>query len=87
MERTVTALQIPLKSLATTLQPLNGQSTLKKDDVILVGQSLWGAVITEAEPETPKSKDWCYVAAFAPMPGETLNGLIERFSPSSLGTR
>jgi len=27
-----------------------------------------------------------YVAAFAPDAGETLNGLIERFSPSPLGT-
>jgi len=84
--RTVTALQIPLKSLtddvATTKRAIDAQ----KDDVILVGHSYGGAVITEAAAGNPKVKGLVYVAAFAPDAGETLNGLIERFSPSSLGT-
>jgi len=84
--RTVTALQIPLKSLtddvATTKRAIDAQ----KDDVILVGHSYGGAVITEAAAGNRKVKGLVYVAAFAPDAGETLNGLIERFSPSPLGT-
>jgi len=79
-------LQIPLKSLtddvATTKRAIDAQ----KDDVILVGHSYGGAVITEAAAGNPKVKGLVYVAAFAPDAGETLNGLIERFSPSPLGT-
>jgi pimeloyl-ACP methyl ester carboxylesterase len=83
---TVTAVQIPLKSLAddvaTTKRAIDGQ----KDDVILVGHSYGGAVITEAGAGNSKVKGLVYVAAFAPDAGETLNGLIERFSPSPLST-
>jgi pimeloyl-ACP methyl ester carboxylesterase len=54
--------------------------------VILVGHSYGGAVITDAAAENAKVKSLVYVAAFAPDSGETLRGLIERFSPSPLGT-
>jgi len=50
-----------------------------------VAHSYGGAVITEAAAGNPKVKALVYVAAFAPDEGETLNGLIERFSPSPLG--
>jgi hypothetical protein len=43
-------------------------------------------VITDAAAENPKVKSLVYVAAFAPDAGETLRGLIERFSPS-IGNR
>src|SRR6185295_8777417 len=62
----VTAVQIPLKSLADDVATTKRVIDAQKGDVILVGHS--------------------YVAAFAPDVGETPAGLIERFSPSPLGT-
>jgi pimeloyl-ACP methyl ester carboxylesterase len=82
----VTALQLPLKSLtddvATTKRLLDSQS----GDVVLVGHSYGGAVITEAGAGNSKVKGLVYVAAFAPDVGETLNTLIAKFSASPLGT-
>ena len=43
-------------------------------------------MITDAAAGKSKVKGLVYVAAFAPDAGETLAGLIERFSPSPLGT-
>jgi pimeloyl-ACP methyl ester carboxylesterase len=68
--------------VATTKRVIDAQ----KDDVILVGHSYGGAVITDAAAGNAKVKGLVYVAAFAPDAGETLAGLIERFSPSPLGT-
>jgi pimeloyl-ACP methyl ester carboxylesterase len=82
----VTAAQLALKSLlddvATTKRLIDSQS----GDVILVGHSYGGAVITEAASANPKVKGLVYVAAFAPDAGEAVGGLIERFSPAPLGT-
>jgi pimeloyl-ACP methyl ester carboxylesterase len=84
---TVMAVQIPLKALAedvaATKRAIESQTNEK---VILVGHSYGGAVITGAAVGNPKVKALVYVAAFAPDDGETLAGLIERFSPSPLGT-
>jgi len=83
---TVTAVQNPLKSLsedvATTKRVLDAQ----KGDVILVGHSYGGAVITEAAAGNSKVKALVYVAAFAPDAGETLGALGERFPAAPLGT-
>jgi len=83
---TVTAVQNPLKSLsedvATTKRVLDAQ----KGDVILVGHSYGGAVITEAAAGNSKVKALVYVAAFAPDAGETLGALGERFPAPPLGT-
>jgi len=83
---TVTAVQIPLKSLADDVATTKRVIDAQKDDVILVGHSYGGAVITDAAAGNAKVKGLVYVAAFAPDAGETLAGLIERFSPSPLGT-
>src|SRR6476660_4294642 len=83
---TVTAVQIPLHSLADDVATTKRVIDAQKDDVILVGHSYGGAVITDAAAGNPKVKGLVYVAAFAPDAGEALGGLIERFSPSPLGT-
>lgn len=82
----VTAVQLPLKSLADDVATTKRAIDSQPGDVILVGHSYGGAVITEAGSGNAKVKALVYVAAFAPDTGETLNGLIERFSPSPLGT-
>jgi len=83
---TVTAVQNPLKSLsedvATTKRVLDAQ----KGDVVLVGHSYGGAVITEAAAGNSKVKALVYVAAFAPDAGETLGALGERFPAPPRGT-
>ena len=83
---TVTAVQNPLKSLsedvATTKRVLDAQ----KGDVVLVGHSYGGAVITEAAAGNSKVKALVYVAAFAPEAGETLGALGDRFPAAPLGT-
>ena len=81
----VTAAQLPLKSLADDVATAKRVIEDQKGDVILVGHSYGGAVITEAAAGNPNVKALVYVAAFAPDEGETLNGLIEQFSPSPLG--
>jgi pimeloyl-ACP methyl ester carboxylesterase len=83
---TVAAVQIPLNSLADDVATTERVIDAQKDDVILVGHSYGGAVITDAAAGNPKVKGLVYVAAFAPDAGEALGELIERFSPSPLGT-
>jgi pimeloyl-ACP methyl ester carboxylesterase len=82
---TVTAVQNPLRSLpedvATTKRVIDAQ----KGDVVLVGHSYGGAVITDAAAGSSKVKALVYVAAFAPDVGESLSGLIEKYPPSDLG--
>jgi len=55
----VTALQIPLKSLTDDVATTKRANRRSKGDVILVGHSYGGAVITEAAAGNQKSKDWC----------------------------
>jgi pimeloyl-ACP methyl ester carboxylesterase len=79
----VTAVQIPLKSLAddvaTTVRALQSQ----KGDVVLVGHSYGGAVISGAGANA-NVKALVYVSAFAPDAGEALGPLIESYPASSL---
>ena len=83
---TVTAVQNPLKSLSEDVATTKRVIDAQKGDVILVGHSYGGAVITDAAAGNSKVKALVYVAAFAPDAGEALGGLIERFSPSALAT-
>lgn len=82
----VTAVQNPLKSLeddvATTKRVIEAQ----KGEVILVGHSYGGAVISEAAAGNNKVKALVYVAALAPDKGESLEGLIKKYSPTPLFT-
>src|SRR6266550_4805475 len=81
---TVTAVQNPLKSLsedvATTKRVLDAQ----KGDVVLVGHSYGGAVITEAAAGNSKVKALVYVAAFAPEVGEPIGAFGQQY-PAPLG--
>jgi pimeloyl-ACP methyl ester carboxylesterase len=80
----VTAVQAPLKSLAddvaTTVRALQTQ----KGDVVLVGHSYGGAIITGAGAASANVKALVYVSAFAPDKGEALGPLIESQAPSLL---
>lgn len=82
----VTAVQNPLKSLAEDVATTKRAIESQPGNVILVGHSYGGAVITEAAAGNPKVKALVYVAAFAPDAGEALGGLAERFAPTPLGT-
>ncbi len=83
---TVTAVQNPLKSIeddvATTKRAIESQ----KGEVVLVGHSYGGAIITGAGANNPKVKALVYVAAFAPDAGETIGALIAQYPPTALGT-
>src|SRR5260370_14042028 len=63
---TVTAVQIPLKSLADDVATTKRVIDAQKDDVILVGHSYGGAVISDAAARNTKGQGLGYVAAFAP---------------------
>ena len=80
----VTAVQVPLRSLAddvaTTVRALQSQ----KGDVVLVGHSYGGAIITGAGAASANVKALVFVSAFAPDQGEALGPLIESHAPSSL---
>src|SRR5260370_13811723 len=75
---TVTAVQNPLKSLsedvATTKRVLDAQ----KGDVVLVGHSYGGAVITEAAAGNSNVKALVYLAAFPADTAASLYPLCER---------
>jgi pimeloyl-ACP methyl ester carboxylesterase len=81
---TVTAVQNPLRSLtediATTKRVIDSQ----KGDVVVVGHSYGGAVMTGAAAGSNKVKALVYVAAFAPEAGEAVGGLMEKFPPPPL---
>src|SRR5882724_5740511 len=83
---TVTAVQNPLKSLADDVATTKRAIESQRGDVILVGHSYGGAVITEAAANNPKVKALVYVAAFAPDAAETLGGLGEKYPATPLAT-
>jgi len=75
----VTAVQLALNSLADDVATTKRVIDSQAGDVILVGHSYGGAVITEAAAGNPKVKTLVYIAAFAPDAGETLSVLVEKF--------
>jgi pimeloyl-ACP methyl ester carboxylesterase len=81
---TVTAVQNPLRSLADDIATTKRVIDAQKGDVVLVGHSYGGAVISGAG--SPKVKALVYVAAFAPDAGEKIGELIAKFPPSLLPT-
>jgi pimeloyl-ACP methyl ester carboxylesterase len=82
----VTAVQIALKSLADDVATTVRALEVQKGDIVLVGHSYGGAVITGAGAASAKVKALVYVAAFAPDKGEGIGALIESYPPSSLAT-
>jgi pimeloyl-ACP methyl ester carboxylesterase len=82
---TATAVQNPLKSIADDVATTKRAIESQKGDVVLVGHSYGGAVITGAGADNPKVKALVYVAAFAPDSGETVGALIAQFPATPLG--
>ncbi len=80
----VTAVQLPLKSLQDDVATTKRAIEMQKGDVVLVGHSYGGAIISAAGANNPNVKGLVYVAAFAPDAGETLQGLFDKFPPSKL---
>ncbi len=70
----VVAVHEPLSSLAEDVAAARRAIDKQPGDVVLVGHSYGGAVITEAGNDS-KVKSLVYVAAFAPDAGESVNDL------------
>jgi pimeloyl-ACP methyl ester carboxylesterase len=83
---TVTAVQNPLKSIADDVATTKRAIESQTGNVVLVGHSYGGAVITGAGANNPKVKALVYVAAFAPDAGETIGALIAQYPATPLGT-
>jgi pimeloyl-ACP methyl ester carboxylesterase len=76
----VTAVQIPLTSLADDAAATQRALARQNGPVILVGHSWAGVVITEAGMD-PKVVGLVYVAAFAPDQGEQVGELGKQYPP------
>lgn len=80
----VIAVQNPTTSLADDVAATMTAIDRAGGDVILVGHSWGGFVITEAGTD-PRVKALVYVASFAPDKGETITSLGEKAAPTELG--
>jgi pimeloyl-ACP methyl ester carboxylesterase len=79
----VTAVQLPLTSLADDTAALKRAMALQNAPFVLVGHSYGGSVITEAGND-PKVAGLVYVAAFAPHQGESTLDQIKA-NPTPVG--
>ena len=75
----------PLRSLAGDAAQLAAVIKSIKGDVVLVGHSYGGLVITEAAEGNSNVKALVYVAAFIPEKGESAGILSTKFPGSTLG--
>jgi len=75
----VTAVQIPLTSLADDIATTKRALASHKGPMVLVGHSYGGAVITGAAAGNPNVKALVYVAAFAPDANEPLAAAGTKF--------
>ena len=80
----VTAVQLPLTSLADDVATVKRAFALEDGPFLLVGHSYGGSVITEAGND-PKVAGLVYVAAFAPDKGESTLDQIKA-NPTPVGT-
>jgi pimeloyl-ACP methyl ester carboxylesterase len=71
----VVAVHNPLTSFEADVAATRRVIADQPGDVVLVGHSYGGAVITEAG-DSPKVKGLVYVAAFAPSAGESVNAIV-----------
>ena len=74
----VTAVQIPLTSLADDVAVTRHVIALQEGSTVLAGYSYGGSVITEAGTNAPNVVGLVYVSAFAPDEGESLGDLYAR---------
>jgi pimeloyl-ACP methyl ester carboxylesterase len=79
----VTAVQLPLTSLADDVATVKRALALETGPVVLVGHSYGGAVITEAGTD-PKVDALVYVAAFAPDAGQSAGSLNASVPPAPM---
>ena len=80
----VTAVQLPLRSLGDDVATVKRAIALVSGPIILVGHSYGGAVITEVGSD-PKVEALVYIAAFAPDAGELAGSLSASVEPAPLG--
>ena len=78
----VLIVQNPTKSLADDVAVTRSAIDSLNRDVVLVGHSYGGVVITEAG-NRPKVSDLVYIAAFAPDKGESVESLIANPPPGA----
>lgn len=76
------AVEMPLTSLADDAGRLRKMIAQQKTQVLLVGHSYGGAVITEAGNE-PNVAGLVYIAAFAPDTGESPGGISQANPPAA----
>ncbi len=72
----VTAVQIPLTTLADDVARVRTVLAAQSGPTILVGHSFGGAVISKLGSDAPHVAGLVYVAAFAPAEGESMKDLI-----------
>jgi pimeloyl-ACP methyl ester carboxylesterase len=75
----------PLRGVASDAASVASVLRASPGDVVLVGHSYGGPVITEAANGQPNVKALVYVAAFAPETGESSLTLSAKFPGSTLG--
>jgi pimeloyl-ACP methyl ester carboxylesterase len=81
----VIAVQNPLTSFKDDVETTRRVIDAQQGDVVLVGHSYGGAVITKAAAGATNVRALVYVAAFGPAAGENLQSLLEKY-PSKIGT-
>ena len=82
----VTAVQNPLTSLADDVTATQRVLARQHGDVILVGHSWAGAVVTEAG-NAPNVKGIVYLSALVPDSGESVNTLLDRLQSPMTGMK
>jgi len=82
----VTAVQIPLTSLAEDVTTTQRVIDAQKGPVVVVGHSYGGAVITAAASGKPNVKALVYLAAFAPEINEVLAEPSQKFAAPALNS-
>lgn len=78
--RSVTAVELPLTSLAEDAERTRKMVAQQKGPVLLIGHSYGGAVISEAGDQ-PNVVGLVYIAAFAPDAGESPGGITAKNPP------
>ncbi|MEH2349742.1 MAG: alpha/beta hydrolase [Nostoc sp.] len=83
---TVTAVQIPLSSLAEDVAMTKRVIDAQKGSVVVVGHSYGGNVITGAAAGNPQVKALVYLNAFAPDSGEKTSDLNSKYKAAPIST-
>ena len=81
----VIAVANPLRGLAADAACVSDHVRAIEGPVVLVGHSYGGAVITNVDPDAGDITGLVYVAAFAPLPGDSCLELSAVFPGSTLG--